>query len=173
VNAEALGIYAHCCAWKKDFDSALHYYDQSQRFNPNLAYIWALSAATYCYIGQPEMALERLHRYQDLAPSEPYSGFFEQLFTMAYTFKGDYGRAALVGRRSVKANPGFVNGYKPLIAALGHLGRRAEAKPYIDKLLSLEPNFTVQGFAQVYPFKHATDAERYIAGLRLAGVPER
>jgi len=172
-NAEALGIYAHCCAWKKDFDSALHYYERSLRLNPNLANIWALSAATFCYIGQPDMALKRLHRYQDLAPSDPYFGFFEHLFTIAYTFKGDYGRAALVGRRSVKANPEFVNGYKPLIAALGHLGRRAEAKPHIDKLLSLEPGFTIERFAQVYPFKAARDAERYIAGLRLAGVPER
>ena len=173
ANAEALGIYAHCCAWKKDFDSAVHYFDWSQRLNPNLAHVWALSAATYCYIGEPDAALARLRRYRDLAPFEPYFRFFEHLFTIAYTFKGDYEQAALVGRRSVKANPEFVNGYKPLIASLGHLGRAAEAKPYVEKLLSLEPNFTIEGFAKVYPFKHASDSARYIAGLRLAGVPER
>ena len=42
-----------------------------------------------------------------------------------------------------------------------------------DKLLELEPNFTMQRFAQVYPFKKEIDRERYMEGLRLAGVPER
>jgi hypothetical protein len=65
-----------------------------------------------------------------------------------------------------------VNGYKPLIAALGHLGRREEAKLHVDKLLSLEPTFTIQRFGQVYPFKFASDRDHYMMGLRLAGVPE-
>jgi hypothetical protein len=79
----------------------------------------------------------------------------------------------IVGRRAVKVSPEFVNGYKPLIAALGHLGRRDEARPYIDKLLKIEPNFTVERFGQVYPFKFARDREHYMAGLCLAGVPEK
>jgi hypothetical protein len=78
-----------------------------------------------------------------------------------------------VGRRCTKASPDFVNGYKPLIAALGHLGRRDEAKPYVEKLLTLEPKFTVEHFGKVYPFKREQDRRRYMEGLRLAGVPER
>ena len=59
-------------------------------------------------------------------------------------------RAAIVGRRVSKAIPEYVAGYKPLIASLGHLGRRDEAKPYVAKLLSLEPHFTVERFGRVY-----------------------
>jgi len=92
---------------------------------------------------------------------------------MAYTFRGDYEMAALVGRRAVKSNPNFVNGYKPLIASLGHLGRRKEAQTYVRKLLALEPNFTVQRFGEVYPIKKTSDRDRYMVGLHLAGVPER
>jgi adenylate cyclase len=124
-NAEALGIYAHVCAFAdRDFDSALHYYDRALRLNPNLAIIWALSAPTYCYIGQPEKALKQLDRYKELAPFHPYFFWVENLYTISYTFLGDYEQAVTIGRRAVKTNPGFVNGYKPLIAALGHLGRR-------------------------------------------------
>jgi DNA-binding SARP family transcriptional activator len=173
-NAEALGIYAHICSMlDKDFDSALHYFDRSLRLNPSLAFVWALSALTYCYIGQPDIALERLARYGELAPLDPYYSFFEQFYTIAYMFKGDYERAVIVGRRCTKACPDFVAGYKPLIAALGHLGRRDEAKPYIEKLLSLEPRFTVERFGKVYPFKREQDRTRYMEGLRQAGVPER
>jgi DNA-binding SARP family transcriptional activator/TolB-like protein len=173
-NAEALGIYAHSCSIiDKDFDSALHYFDRSLRLNPSLAFIWALSAATYCYIGKPDIALQRLERYGELAPLDPYYSWFDHLYTIAYTFKGDYERAVIVGRRSNKATPDFVAGYKPLIASLGHLGRRDEAKPYVDRLLTLEPKFTVEHFGKVYPFKREQDRRRYMDGLRLAGVPER
>jgi len=172
-NAEALGIYAHTCAWKRDFDAAVHYFDRSLRRNPNLAFIWALSAPTYCYIGAPDEALRRLERYRDLAPFDPNFCTFETVYAIAYLFKGEYEQAVLVGRRAAKTNPGFSAAYKPLIAALGHLGRTDEAKPHIAKLLSLETNFTVERFGQVYPIKNQNDRERYMEGLRLAGVPER
>jgi tetratricopeptide (TPR) repeat protein len=173
-NAEALGIYGHISSFlHKDFDTAIHLFDRALRLNPNLAFIWALSSPTYCYIGQPDAALRRLQRYRDLAPFDPYYSWFESCFTIAYAFKGDYEQAVAFGRRAVKSNPEYSNGYKPLIAALGHLGRRDEARPYVERLLSLEPDFTVARFGQVYPFKHDRDRKRYMTGLRLAGVPQR
>jgi DNA-binding SARP family transcriptional activator/Tfp pilus assembly protein PilF len=172
-NAEALGIYAHICSFlMKDFDSALHYFERALRLNPNLAFTWALSAPTYCYVGEPDIALQHLDRYRDLAPFDPYFRFWEIMYAIAYTFKGDYEKAVSVARRALRANREYSNGYKPLIASLGHLGRRDEAAPYIEKLLSLEPNFTVARFGKVYPFQRSSDRERYMRGLVLAGVPE-
>jgi len=173
-NAEALGIYAHWCAREaKDFDRALLFFDRALRLNPSSAFNWGLSALTYCYIGEPDVALQRLKRYRDLASPELYFSYFETLYTTAYTFKGDYERAVLAGRRAVEVNPYFVNGYKPLVASLGHLGRREEAQVFINKLIAFEPNFTVQTFGQIYPIKDANDRDRYMEGLRRAGVPER
>jgi DNA-binding SARP family transcriptional activator len=171
-NAEALGIYGHICAFlDKDFEAAMHYFDRALHLNPNLAFIWALSAPTYCYIGEPDLALCRLDRYRQLAPSDPLFPLWEYFYAIAYFFKRDYERAVVVGRRAAKANPDFVNGYKPLIAALGHLGRAEEAAPYIAKLLRLEPGFTVASFGSVYPFRKPFDRDHYIQGLLLAGVP--
>ena len=172
-NSEAMGIYGHTLAWKKEFDHAVQVFDRSLRVNPNLPYVWALSAATYSYIGQPEEALRRLNRYRDLAPFDPYFRFFEIFYETAYIFKRDYERAIVVGRRVVKAIPEFINAYKPVIASLGHLGRRHEAVPYIQKLLSLEPDFTIEKFRRAYPFKLAEDRDNYCKGLRLAGIPRR
>jgi DNA-binding SARP family transcriptional activator len=172
-NAEALGIYAHVCAFlDKDFDSALYYFDRSLRLNPNLGFIWALRAVTYCYVGMPDVALAQMERYHDLAPFDPYYSFFEGVSAIAYLLKRDYERAASVGRRMVKAHPGFVNAYKTLISALGHLGRSADAKPYIEKLIALEPGFSIERFAKVYPLKKPGDRDLYMQGLRLAGAPE-
>ena len=173
-NAEALGIYAHSCSRiAGDFDRALVFFDRALRLNPSSAFNWALSALTYCYVGEPDAALQRLKRYRELASPELYFSYFEHFYTIAYTFKGDYERAVLAGRRAVEANPDFVNGYKPLIASLGHLRLRDEAPLYVRKLLALEPDFTVEKFEQTYPIKKANDRERYVEGLRLAGVRER
>jgi adenylate cyclase len=173
-NAEALGMYAHYCAFlEKEFDTALHYFDRSLHLNPSLAFIWGLSSPTYCYIGEPRRALQCLDHCRELAPFDPYMSCFEPLYAMAYLFNEDYERAAMAGRGGVEAFPNFVNGYKPLVASLGHLGRREEAKPYVDKLLRLEPGFTVEKFRAVYPIKKAADRKRYMEGLREAGIPAR
>jgi tetratricopeptide (TPR) repeat protein len=173
-NVGALGIYAHYCSLvDRDFDAALGYFDRSLRLNPSLAFIWGLSASTQCYIGEPEAALERLERYRELAPFDAHISWFELLYTLAYLFKKDYERAVTVGRRAVETLPDFVNAYKPFIAALGHLGRREEARPYVERLLRLEPKFTVENFGEVYPIKKTSDRKRYMEGLRLAGIPER
>ena len=171
-NAEALGIYGHICAFlDKDFEAAMYYFDRALHLNPNLAFIWALSAPTCCYTGQPDLALRRLDRYRELAPTDPLFPLWEYFYAIAYFFKGDYEQTVVVGRRAAKANPDFVNGYKPLIAALGHLGRVKEAAPYIAKLLRLEPGFTVASFGSVYPFRKPFDRDHYMHGLLLAGVP--
>jgi DNA-binding SARP family transcriptional activator/TolB-like protein/Tfp pilus assembly protein PilF len=172
-NAEALGIYGHCCAFMHhDFESAEHYFGRALEMNPSLAFVWALSAPTFCYIGRPDEALRRLERYRTLAPADPHFRLFETIYTVVHTFAGDYERAAAVGRRSVRANPEFTNGYKPLLASLGHLGRREEASVFLQALLRLEPGFSIVTFARSYPFGRAEDRERYLAGLRAAGVPE-
>ena len=171
-NAEALGIYAHICSWKKDFNSALHHFDRALRSNPNLSFVWALSAITHCYIGKPDDALKRMERYRALSPFDPYFCFFESIYATAYTIRGDYQNAIVYGRRAVKANPQFINGYKPLIASLGHLGEIDEARQFVEKVRALEPNFTLKRFAKEYPIQKEYDRERYVEGLRLAGVPE-
>jgi len=171
-NAEAIGIFAHTCMWKKDFEAAVRYFDRSLRLNPNLAFVWALSAPTYCYIGEAGAALQRLRRYRELAPGDPFS-WFQGVYALAYLFKGDYEQAVLIGRDAVKSNPSFSGAYKPLIAALGHLRRADEAKPHIEKLLSIEPNFNVEHFGKKHPIKRPQDRKRYMRGLLLAGVPAR
>ena len=171
-NAEAMGYYAHTCSWKKDFPSALHWFDRALRLNPNLPVVWALSAVAHCYTGDYAEALRRMDRYRELAPFDPYFGFYETIDAIAHMMARNYAAAVNIGRRVAKANPGFVNASKPLIAALGHLGKADEAKPHIDKLLDIEPNFTVKSHGETYPFASDYDRLHYMEGLRLAGVPE-
>jgi len=173
-NAEALAIYAHILSFiNRDTELALHYFEMALQLNRNLPFIWVYSSLTYCYLGDPDTALERLKRCRELTASLPYFSLHENPFAIAYLMKRQYKEAIEIGRRVVWSTPAFVNGYKPLIAALGHLRRRKEAAPYVKTLLEIEPGFTVERFGEVYPFARDRDRQHYMEGLRLAGVPER
>jgi DNA-binding SARP family transcriptional activator/TolB-like protein/Tfp pilus assembly protein PilF len=172
-SAEAHAVCGHICAFlEKDLESAVHYFAVASRLNPNIAFVWAMSAATYCYLGQPDVALKNLARYKHLASLDPTAHFWDSVFTTAYNLRGNYEEAYRHGRRFVRENPDFSNGYKPLIAALGHLGRREEAAPYVQKLLQLEPHFTIARFIASYPLARQEDRDSYARGLELAGVPK-
>jgi len=173
LNAQALGIYGHICSfYHKDFERGQHHLDQALHINPNVSFLWALSAATSCYIGEPKKAIASLDRYKELAPFDPFFKLFETMYTMAYLFDRNFEQAVRFGRRTVSVNPEFVNGYKPLISALGHLGAKAEAGKYLRDLLAREPDFSVQRFVETYPFRRPEDRDNYVTGLRLAGAPE-
>jgi hypothetical protein len=88
-------------------------------------------------------------RWRDRAPSDPYFSALECNFVIAHTFSGDYERAVSIGQRAFTSPPGLCSEYKPLIASLGDLGRRAEA--YIKKLLALDPHFNSQELLKIRP----------------------
>ena len=70
-------------------------------------------------------------------------------------------------------NPSFSAAWKPYVAALGQAGRLDEAAAARHRLLAIEPDFTIERFMASAPFEREGDRERYAAGLRLAGIPER
>jgi hypothetical protein len=48
----------------------------------------------------------------------------------------------------------------------------SDAQATAAELLALEPTFSVAALAAWYPFRRADDLQRYLAGLRAAGLPE-
>ena len=172
-SAEAHAICGHVCSFfERDYDLARHYFNMALRLNPNITFAWAMSAATYNYAGDPDAALQHLQRYTTLASFDPNAYFGDTIYTTTYVLKGDYAAASRFGKRAVRACPDFSNSYKHLIAALGHLGRCEEAAPYVQKLLQLEPHFTIAQFTRTYPLARQEDRDNYARGLELAGVPK-
>ena len=171
-NALAMGIYGHVCSfYRHDFDRGRELLDRALILNPSLAYVWALSAATSCYTGRIEQARFRLRRYHELAPIDSYSNFFDMLHTTACLMEKNYHGAVSAGRRCIRENPDFTNGYKPLLSALGHLGMADEAATVLAALLERDPKFCLAEFRANYPFEHQADREHYIDGMRMAGAP--
>ena len=169
----ALAIRGHFESFvNHNFDQAELLLERSVAINSYSAFSWVLKALTSAYVGRPVQALEHLEYVEEICPIEPQFQFFFNLAKcVAYTFNRDYSQGAVWGRRVICENPGFTNGYKPLIVCLAHLGQVGEAKRHLSTLLELEPTFSIQSMSLSYPFKFEADRIQYLKGLELAGVP--
>ena len=173
-NAEALGIYAHTCSWKKDFDTALHYFDRALRSNPNLAFVWALSAITHCYIGKPSEALKRMERYRELAPFDPYFCFFESIYCDRLPDRRRL-RGGAHGRPPRRQGQSAVH---QRLQAADRRARPSRARSrrrstYVEKVLDARAEIHRRAAsAKSIRSRTTYDRDRYCEGLRLAGVPE-
>jgi len=147
--------------------------DKSLYLNPNSGFAWAFSAINQCYLGHPDVALQRMKEYSSLCPQDPFGYFFDTIYCIAHTLLGEFETGAEWGRRTTNGNPNFVNGIKPFLVCLGHLDRHAEATRMRTILLAQQPNFSVAAVRETYPLRSRDQLDLYCEGLRKAGIPER
>jgi TolB-like protein len=173
LDARALSIAGHVRAFlhcRLGEAAALH--ERALVVNPNLAMAWALSAATHAYMGKPEEALRRYNRYRALSPLDPHAFLFDGFLVLIQLLKRDHASAVAAGRAVTQMAPMVSDGYKPYLSALGHLGRTEEAITVRNRLLAIEPDFTVALYLQTSSLERESDRRHVAVGLRLAGLPE-
>ena len=76
-------------------------------------------------------------------------------------------------QKTIQANPKFPGGPRSLAASHANLGQIPEAAAARQKLQELLPHVSIAQLRDHLPFfKQAADLERYLEGLRKAGLPE-
>ncbi len=172
-DAKALSIAGHVRAYLHHrLREAIALHERALALNPNLAMAWGLSGVAFAYMGELDEAERRLRRYKKLSPLDPHSFFFDTGLCFVALLKRDDATAAAIGRSVSEMNPAFSGACKPYLAALGHLGLKDEANSLRDRLMSIEPEFTVRKFLSTCPFEREEHRSRYAEGLRRAGVAE-
>jgi DNA-binding SARP family transcriptional activator/TolB-like protein/Tfp pilus assembly protein PilF len=171
-DARALTLAGHVRAFLcKRPEEAIALHERALALNPNLAIAWCFSGFAHSYLGEHEEALRRISQAIRLSPSDPHVFFFDMALVIVHLMRGDYASAVEAGRRAIELNPLFSSTYKSYLAALGWLGREREAADVRNRLLTLEPGFSVDQAVQRSPFLRAEDVARYAEGLRRAGLP--
>ncbi|HVC62402.1 MAG TPA: BTAD domain-containing putative transcriptional regulator [Acetobacteraceae bacterium] len=173
-DARGLAVAGHVRAFLHHrLREAISLHERALSLNPNMAMAWALSACAYAYLGEPEEAERRNNHYKKLSPLDPHAFFYDTFFIYIHLLKRDFESAVAVGRTVSEMNPSFAASHRLYLAALGHTGRTQEAAIIRQRLLALEPDFTVDRFLATTPLQREVDRELFAEGLRLAGVPER
>jgi TolB-like protein len=176
-NPEALSVLGRVTAFlSDDFDTAREMVDRAVALNPNAAMAWSHRGWTYQIAGQPEEAIRSFERAIRLSPFDPWR--FSTLTGMSFAFigLGRFDEAVVAAKKAIRKNHNSSRVYLCLAAALAHLGREAETRETIARLLELEPNFRISDWIERTSdwIDHSGQrrSQLYIDGLRKAGLPE-
>jgi hypothetical protein len=71
-----------------------------------------------------------------------------------------------------RKNPRQSWDHASLAMAYAHLGHDSEARREAAIAVSMQPNFSIAGWAKTDPYADSAHLEHVIAGLRKAGLPE-
>ena len=172
-DAKALTMAGHIRAYlHRRLREALSLHERALALNPNLAMAWGFSGIAFAYLGDLAEAERRLQRHRKLSPLDPHGYYFETGACFVALLRGDHELAVTIGRSVSEGTPAFSAACKPYLAALGHLGLTAEIETVRERLLKLEPGFTVRRFMRTCPFENQDQRAHYAAGLTAAGLPE-
>ena len=173
-DARAFTVAGHVRAFlNKDAEGALGLHERAIALNPNMALAWCYSGLAHSYLGLHEEAIRRIQHAKRLSPHDPHVFFFDMALVMPFLLTGQFEAAAWTGRVARDHHPGLSSTYKGLLAALGHLGATREAAAVRKALMALEPHFSIRAAASRSPLARREDLNRYLQGLRLAGISER
>ena len=137
---------------------------------PNYADWYAVLASQLNYGGRPKEAIKMIQTAMRLNPR--YGFFYVWIKGHAHFMMQDYAAAIAEFEDVVKRNPDFPRGRLYLAASYAQSGQIDEARWEANEALALLPDLTIETQRQTAPYKEAADMERYIEGLRKAGIPE-
>ncbi|WP_304831696.1 adenylate/guanylate cyclase domain-containing protein [Polaromonas sp.] len=157
----------------RQLDAADHRYDQALSLNPNDSLAWLLKGMLRAFAGEGAPAMESVTRATSLSPLDPLRYFYDSLTASACISNGQYDESIRSAKRSLQLNMMHTSTYRALAMAQALTGRLADAKQTVNRLLDLEPTFTVAKFSQRYPGKDiAPDyAAKLADALLMAGAP--
>lgn len=156
------GIYSY----QKKHAQSLAAIGRATQLNPNDADLLAWSSGVYIHAGRLETALSSCQRAIRLNPNCPDWYWWE--LGQVYFHQARYDDALSTLQKM--SEPG--QAHRLLAATLAHLGRLEEAATHASAFLERVPNFSVKEFSDTEPYQNPAELERYVSGLRLAGLPD-
>jgi tetratricopeptide (TPR) repeat protein len=154
-----------------EIDSAVTANRHTLNLNPNLAAAEAWLAVMLSWRGDYDEALQHADKAVRLNPHDSHS-LWSVGPTSAYFAAGHYEEAVASARKMIEAVPESPVPLRYLISSLAHLGRMDEARAAKDRLLTVVPGQNLRMLKAHLPSGNAERLDRFVDGLRKAGVPE-
>jgi adenylate cyclase len=162
-------------AWASQFahrwDDAIEAIERAIQLSPNFVPAIGIRGGIRALNGEPDSAIESINQAARLSPSDGFMPIWMLCLFWAYYAKGQYDEAAKAALRGLRTAPDNPTLRRQLAAAYAMLDRMDEAKAALDEYLRIEPNHTIADARRI-PSSVPDDLERYLDGLRKAGLPE-
>jgi adenylate cyclase len=172
ADAEARSRLGWVLCRRGDYEGARAETERALSMSPNLALAYAVLGQTLVFSGRPEEGVEALRTSIRLDPRAPELRFRLNQFALGLYFSGKYEAAVEAAKRAIRSYPDFPNAYRWLAAALGQMGRTAEAKEALEQAIAIAPGSFDMYVRGRVPWMRPEDHAHMLEGLRKAGVPE-
>ena len=153
-------------------DQAIARFERATDLNPSLAHAHAALGQALTLAGDPERADAPIRRAIRLSPRDPFIVYWYAHLGLAAFVAEHYEEAIDWAGKTIQQNPNFPGAYRLLASSFAHLGRQAEARQALEQLLRLMPGMKAIDVRRQVPFKHTAVMERYLDGLRKAGLAD-
>ena len=172
-EAQAIRALGLIHFFSKRYADARSYYERAVATNPFEAENHALLGASLGVDGDYDSALSAFETAFRLSPRDVHAPTWYNYLAIAAFIVGRDEDAADWARKTIQENPKFPGGHRTLAAAYGALERFDEAEGAAEDLRELLPHITIAQIRQSIPyFKDPDVMDRYLEGLRRAGIPE-
>jgi adenylate cyclase len=162
------GALSQAYLMKRDYDKAISEGKKAVELDPNtsrwaIPYGWALRS-----VGRYEDALleyERALRLNPLDKARPLSHI-----CTTYNMMRRHEEAIETCKKVIELTPRSLPSYINLAVAYSELDQMDEAREAADKVLKMNPNFSMHSFEKTLPYKNEADRDLFVNGLRKAGL---
>jgi adenylate cyclase len=170
--ALAMEGFVHCHLLR-DLDTAAERLAVATSVGPSDSLAWLFRGVVHAFRDEGAAAMDCVGRAQALSPADPLHYYFDSLSAAAALAAGQFDRAVELAQRSLTANASHTSTHRTLAIALALSGQEVRASQAVQKLLALDPTFTVARFLARVPSGPSPIGLRFAQALADAGVPQR
>jgi len=153
-------------------DDAIRRLHRAIELDPNSSFARGYLGAAHSFGGASDPSLPALQEAMRLSPRDYLTVVWQTCSAWSHLHAERFVEAVDCAKLAIDFNPSFPDSHATLAAAAAHLGRIAEARAGLDGLVRLLPGLSITDLRLVRPFRRQADRERFLSGLRKAGLTE-
>ncbi|TJW14943.1 MAG: SARP family transcriptional regulator [Mesorhizobium sp.] len=174
ANSVVLALAGHVHSYLfGNYVRAAELFEQAIRINPGRALAWDLYSVLHAYIGRPQPGLQCALFARHLGAQSLYRYYFDTSCLITASMLGRHDIAIRHGEAVLEVRPDFNSVLRYLTASYGHSGLREKAAAMHERLLSVEPSFSLETLRDArYPGLDTQAGRYFLKGLKRAGIRE-
>ena len=153
-------------------DDAMRRLRRAIELNPNSSFAHGYVGVVNAFGGEHDLAIETVQEAIRLSPRDLLMVIWRVAEAWSHLGAERFHQAAESARLAIGWNAAFADAHAILASALGHAGRLDEARIALDECVRHLPGLTLSDHRLKRPFRRAADQERFLDGLRKAGLAE-
>jgi adenylate cyclase len=153
-------------------DDAIKRLNRAIELDPNSSFARGYLGTAYSFGGESDRSLSALREAIRLSPRDCLMVIWHTVSAWSHLHAERFAEAVACAKQAIDFNPSFPDSHGIMAAAAAHLGRMTEAQSGLNGFLRLLPELSLSDPRLVRPFRRSEDRERFLIGLRKAGLPE-